>query len=297
MSLLHIHEGGDFFSEVVLDACLETLRVFFVLFITYLIMELIEHKAPKSTGNIMRRAGRLAPALGGALGALPQCGFSSMAAGLFSGRVVSLGTLVAVFLSTSDEMLAVLIGTSVRVDKILLIIVYKVAVGIFVGFMIDIARRILGRGTPTPHIESVCEEDGCHCERGIFRSALHHTVTVSIFILIVTLGVSSLVFFIGEEALASMLPKVPVLSHLVASLVGLIPSCASSVLLTELALSGIISTGAMLSGLFAGAGTGLIVLFRVNKPLRENLFIIALLVIFGTLFGMLAELFPALSVV
>jgi hypothetical protein len=192
-------------------------------------------------------------------------------------------------------MLPILVGGNLEIGKILLIIVYKTAVGIFVGFAVDILLRLFGKERAHAHIEDMCEDGGCHCERGIFRSACHHTLTVSVFVLAVTLGISTLVHFVGEEALAALLPRIPVLSHLVAALIGLIPSCASSVLLTELALSGIISTGAMLSGLFAGAGTGIIVLLRVNKPKKDTLFIILLLVVIGVAFGMLAELFPVLS--
>lgn len=294
-ALLHAHSEGGFFSEVLLHSLLETARVAIFLFLVYLIMELIEHRAPASAERIMRRAGRFAPLLGGMLGALPQCGFSAAAAGLYSGRVITLGTLLAVFLSTSDEMLPILIGGNIEIGKILLIIVYKISVGIFIGIAIDIILHLFGREHAHAHIEDMCEEGGCHCERGIFRSALYHTLTVSLFVLIVTLGVSSLVYFVGEEALASLFPRIPVLSHLVGALIGLIPSCASSVLLTELAISGIISTGAMLSGLFAGAGAGILVLIRTNKPRKNTLIIILLLLLFGALFGMLAELFPALS--
>ena len=202
-----------------------------------------------------------------------------------------MGTLIAVFLSTSDEMIPILVAGSIAPKTTLLIIVYKTVVGILVGFAIDFILRALHKDKPHTHIGELCEEGGCHCERGIFSSALHHTLTVSIFVVIVSLAVNSLVFFIGEETLAVILPKIPVLSHLVCAVLGLIPSCASSVLLTKLALSGIISGGAMLSGLFSGAGVGILVLLRTRKKPRECALILLLLVVIGALFGGLFDIF------
>ncbi len=288
-------EAGRFIDEVLLDSILDTLKIAVFLFFTYLLMEFIEHKAYGKVNTLIRRAGTAGPAIGGLLGAIPQCGFSAAGANLYTGRVVTLGTLLAVFLSTSDEMLPILLAGDVEVTKVLLIIVYKCTVGIFVGFLVDIILRMLGKGKREIDIDRICESDNCHCERGILRSALHHTLTVSMFVLLVTLLIGALVFFIGEDNISNIMVDIPVLSHLICSLVGLIPNCAASVALTRFATAGFISTGAMISGLLTGAGVGLLVLFRMNKNLKENLLVVGILLCSGVLFGLIADLIPGIA--
>lgn len=286
---------GEFLDEVVLHALLETLQILPLLFLTYLFMEYIEHKASDRAYSLMKKSGPAQPLLGSFLGALPQCGFSAVAANLYTGRVITLGTLVAVFMSTSDEMLPIMISGEVEPKRIVLIIVYKILVALLVGFGMDLCLRLLKVKKRDINIDEICDNDNCHCERGIWASALHHTLTVSLFILCVTLVLNGAVFFVGEESLSRLLPTIPFVSHFVCALFGLIPNCAVSVAFTKLAVGGFISTGAMLSALFSGAGVGLIVLFRLNKHPRENLIIMGILVLFGTLFGALAELMPFLS--
>ena len=297
MFLLHTHTedvAPDFFTEVILHGFLDTLKLLPFLFLTYLLMELLEHRASDKAERFMRRAGSLGPLVGGALGVLPQCGFSAAASSFYSGGVISIGTLIAVFLSTSDEMLPILLSGSIPPVNIVFILLYKTAVAIAVGFGIDLLLRLLGRGKREIDIDALCESDRCHCERGVFYSALHHTFTVGIFVLIVTVAVGALVFFVGEEALGSALAGVPVLSHLLAAIIGLIPSCAVSVALATLAAEGIISVGVMLSGLFSGAGVGILVLIKTNHNRRDIIFIIGVLVAVGTVFGLLGELFLSL---
>ena len=295
MALLHAHGGGDgivaFLDEVVLHGFLDTLWLVPFLFLTYLLMEWVEHRASDKAERVMRRAGVLSPIVGAAAGALPQCGFSAAAASLYTGRVIGLGTLLAVFLSTSDEMLPVLISGAVNPLSILIIICYKLAVAVLVGVATDLLLRVFGRGRREIDIDAFCESDGCHCERGIFYSALRHTLTVSLFVLITSLLIGSVVFFVGEQTLSAVLRGVPVLSHLVAAIVGLVPTCAVSVALTTLSLDGIITAGAMMAGLFSSAGVGVLVLFRVNKRLRENLLVLGILVSVGTVFGLVFDLF------
>jgi hypothetical protein len=286
---------GRFLDEVLLVSVIDTLKLLLFLFATYLLMEFIEHKASDKAERLIKKAGKLGSLAGGALGAMPQCGFSAAAANLYTGGVVTAGTVVAVFLSTSDEMLPVLLAGEVRTASILLIIVYKILVGILVGLGVDLfLSRTLGKRDV--HIEDMCESDGCHCEGGILRSALHHTVKVGLFIFLVTFLVGALVFFVGEDGLLNIIPKVPVISHLVVAILGLIPNCATSVVITRLALGGIITHGTMISGLLSGAGVGLLVLFRVNKSKRENLIILLILVLAGTVFGFIADFIPFLSV-
>lgn len=291
----HLGAFGSFLDEVLLHGILDTVKIVVFLFLTYLLMEFIEHRASDKARALMKKAGAAGPAIGGLFGAIPQCGFSSAGANLYTGRVITLGTLLAVFLSTSDEMLPILLAGEVDAAKILLIIVYKTAVGILVGFLTDIIIRLFGRGAREIDIDGICDNDNCHCERGIMRSALHHTLTVSVFVLIVTLLINALVFFIGEENLSGAIVDIPVLSHLICSLIGLIPNCAASVALTRFATAGFITTGAMISGLLTGAGVGILVLFRMNRHPKENLLIVGILIFVGVLFGAVADLIPPLA--
>lgn len=290
----HLGALGAFIDEVLLHGFLDTLKLVLFLFLAYLFMEFIEHKASDGTRTLMKRAGKFGPLLGGALGAVPQCGFSTIASNLYTGRVITLGTLVAVFLSTSDEMLFVMLAGEVNILTALLIIVYKILVGLAVGFAIDFVLRLLKREEEID-IDEICENDDCHCERGIFMSALHHTFTVSLFIFLVTIAINSVMFFLGDD-IGAIIVDLPVISHLIAAIVGLIPNCAASVALTQLAVNGIISTGTMISGLLSGAGVGLLVLFRMNKRAKENLVVLLILVLCGVIFGLIADLIPWLAI-
>ena len=283
-------------EEIFVHGILDTLKLLPFLFITYLIMEFIEHKAEEKTERFVKKAGKFGPAVGGIIGAIPQCGFSAAASNFFAGRVISVGTLVAVFLSTSDEMLPILISESVPIFTLLVILLYKAIVGMTVGFIVDLILKKLGKGKEEINIDAICEEDDCHCENGLLHSALHHTLTITLFILIVTFIINALVFFIGEETLAIAISSVPILSHFIAALIGLIPNCAASVVLSTLCVEGLISAGVMTAGLFSGAGIGLLVLFRMNKNLKENLTITAILVASGVVFGILLDLISATGI-
>lgn len=296
MFLLHTHAEGTahWAREILLGGLIDTLLIIPFLFLTYLLMEFIEHRAGDKAERFMQRAGAFAPAIGGLLGVVPQCGFSTAAANLYAGRVVSVGTLIAIFLSTSDEMLPILISGSVPVGTVVLVLLYKACVGIFVGMLVDFLLRLMKKPNESINIDAICDEDNCHCERGIWYSALHHTATISLFLLLITVAINALVFFIGEENLGAVMYDKPVIGHLIAAVFGLIPNCAASVALTSLCTEGLITAGTMLSGLFSGAGVGILVLFRVNKNLKENLLILGILIVSGVVFGLLGDLiFPA----
>ena len=297
MLLLHAQEGGGWLSEIFLDGLLETLKLVPFLFLTYLLMEFIEHRASEKTNSFLNRAGRFGPLVGGTLGVIPQCGFCAAASNLYAGRVITLGTLVAVFLSASDEMLPIMLSGDIPLGTVALILLYKAAVAIVIGLLVDLVMSLMHKGKGDINIDEICDNDNCHCEKGIWYSALHHTLTISIFVLIITLALNALMFFVGEETLGAVLYDKPGLSHLLASFFGLIPNCAASVALATLCKEGIITVGTMLAGLFSGAGVGLVVLFKVNKSLRENLLIMLLLVSAGFVFGLVGDLiFPALAV-
>lgn len=296
MFLLHAHGGeGHWAESILLDGLLDTLKIIPFLFLTYLLMEFIEHKAGERAEGFMKRAGVFAPVVGGALGAVPQCGFSAAAANLYAGRVVSVGTLIAVFLSTSDEMLPILISGRVGGGSIALLVLYKALAGILAGLAVDFVLKLMRREREPINIDAICDEDNCHCERGIWYSALHHTLTISLFVLLITWALNALIFFVGEENLGAVMYNKPVIGHIIAAIFGLIPNCAASVALTTLCTEGLITVGTMLSGLFSGAGVGILVLFRVNKRPKENLAIVGVILAFAVVFGLLGEIiFPTL---
>lgn len=278
-----------YLKETVFHTLEHSLPLLPFLFLTYLLMELLEHKTSEKAMHLISRAGRLGPLFGGLLGAVPQCGFSAAASGLYAGRVISVGTLIAVFLATSDEMVAVVLSAGAQnpelLKKLLPILALKVIAGIAVGFVIDI---IVKKDVHTHAIGDVCADENCHChERSIFLSALIHAAKIWCFILIATFAINNVIYFVGEENLGGFMTSIPVLGEFIAGIFGLIPNCASSVVLTELYLGGVITAGQMLSGLFTGAGIGVLVLFRSNKRLKENLVILAILYISGVLLGML----------
>ena len=279
----------EFLHEVLLDGLLDVLKLLPFLFLTYLLMEFIEHKAKKRTEEVMKKTGALGPLVGGLAGAVPQCGFSAAAANLYAGRIISMGTLVAVFLSTSDEMLPLLISDGVPALRIVALLGTKVLVGVATGFCLDLFVRRRSAEDEHVHVEELCEKDGCHCEGGILKSALHHTLHIARFRLVITWGIGTVVFFVGAERLGGVLYNRPVLSHALAVLVGLIPNCAASVALTQFYLDGFITAGTLLSGLLPGAGVGLLVLWKVNPGKKENMLILAVLVLVGFVVGLLSD--------
>ncbi len=262
----------------------DTIKILPFLLIAYLIMEYIEHKTTKKTKEAIKKSGKFGPLIGSVLGAFPQCGFSVTATNLYAGRVITLGTLFAVYLSTSDEMLPILISNGVSGTLVFKILGIKILIGIIAGFIIDlIASKFYKNKMQDSKIESICEHDHCHCEEGIWKSALKHTINIFIFIFIITLILNGIMEFIGEDTLYSLTAKEPIFSILIACLIGLIPNCASSVALTELYLSNIFSLPIMIGGLLVNAGVGLLVLFRVNHNQKENIKIVLGLYIIGVL--------------
>lgn len=298
MTLLHVNEGTEalvFLEEVLLHGVLDTLKLIPFLFLTYLLMEFIEHKASGRTLGFIKKAGSLGPIPAALVGAIPQCGFSAAAANLYTGRVITVGSLVAVFLSTSDEMLPILISGGFPAGDVLLILAYKIVVATSAGFATDGLLKLLGRNREEINIDELCDADDCHCERGILHSAIHHTLTTGLFILLVTVLINAVIFLIGEDSLSAIMYGRPVVSHAIAAVFGLIPNCAASVTLATLASEGLITVGTMIAGLFSGSGVGILVLFRVNKNVKENLIVTALLVAVGFIFGLIADFVPFLA--
>ena len=281
----------DTILDIIPDTLLDTLRLLPFLFLTYLLIEWIEHKAGSRTMKWIRRSGKWGPVLGGALGLAPQCGFSASIAGLYSGGIITKGTLLAVFLSTSDEMLPILLSEQAELSLILKILAVKLAVAILAGTVVDLVLASRHRENHI-HIHEICSEEHCHCEKGIFRSALHHTLQISLFILLVSFALNAAVAFIGQQQLASFILNRPILGECLAGIIGLIPNCAASVVITQLYLQGGMSAGAMLSGLLVGSGLGILVLFRTNQSRKDSLLLLGLLYGIGVTAGILVGLLP-----
>lgn len=272
--------------DVFLDSLIDSLRLLPFLFLTYLAMECLEHWTGGKMQEIVRRSGKAGPAIGGFLGIFPQCGFSTAAANLYAGRIITLGTLLAVFLSTSDEMLPVMISENAGISLIAKILFMKLIFAVAVGFLAD----LLFSGKKEPQIGHFCEKQHCHCERGIWRSAASHTWKIFLYITVVSLILNFAIAMIGEERLAALISDRPVSGLFAAALVGMIPNCASSVVLTHLYLEGVLGAGALFAGLLAGSGVGFLVLLGVNEDKRENLRIFALLYGTGVAAGALVEM-------
>lgn len=278
--------------EAAMEALSDGAKLLPFLLITYLAMEYLEHKTSQKTGLLLQKSGRWGFVFGGVFGVVPQCGFSAAASNLYAGRIITLGTLLAVFLSTSDEMLPILISEHAALSLIIKILLLKAAVGMMAGALADLwMRKRTGNPKEELRIEQICDHQHCHCsEENIFRSALRHTVQIFVFILLVSFLLNLLIEWIGEAAIASFLSSKPVLGPALAGIVGLIPNCASSVVLTQLYLEGVLGAGAMISGLLSGTGVGLLVLFKVNDDLKENVKIALLLYAIGVLTGIIMEL-------
>ena len=277
--------------EIIEDTLIDSIKLIPFLFITYLIMEYIEHKTKNKTKEAIKKSGKFGPLIGGVLGIVPQCGFSVSATNLYAARVITLGTLIAVYLSTSDEMLPIFISEAVPVTTILKILGVKLLIGVVAGVIIDFVIRLVNKGKQEEErIIDLCEKDHCHCENGIVKSALKHTINIFIFILLFTFILYIIIYLIGEETIAGFLTNQPILGPVIAGIIGLIPNCASSVLLTQMYLENVISAATMISGLLVGAGVGLAVLFKTNKGIKQNLKITALLYVIGVVSGILIEL-------
>ena len=273
------------------ETSIDTIKIIPFLFITYLIMEYIEHKTSNKVKNVIEKSGKFGPLLGGVLGIFPQCGFSVSATNLYSTRVITLGTLIAVYLTTSDEMLPILLTESVSMSTIIKILGIKLIIGIIAGFAIDIILKIVKKEKIEEQtIEDLCEQEHCHCEHGIVTSALKHTLNIIVFIFIITLVINGIIAAIGEDVIGQFVSKNVVFGPIIAGLIGLIPNCASSVILTELFVENVISMPVLISGVAVNAGVGLLVLFKTNKNVKENLKIVCLLYTIGVLAGIILEI-------
>ncbi|MBO4365837.1 MAG: arsenic efflux protein [Eggerthellaceae bacterium] len=318
----------DIVLDVLTDAFLDTLYLVPFLFVTYLFMEWLEHKTSAKAQEAVKRAGVGGPVVGSLLGVVPQCGFSAAAATLYAARVISIGTLFAVFLSTSDEMLPIFIAEQVSPSILFTVIGLKIVIAIVFGFAIDAFMRATNRQHEHLRIHELCERDQCECSHGcetcehnpelvyehhdcdlscqhdhhhhdhshdsgwggIARSAVKHTIQVTIFVFLVSLVLNAVLVVVGEDALGDFLSANALLAVVGSAIVGLIPNCAASVAIAQLYIEGALSFGAMMAGLLSAAGVGMLVLLRTNRHAGENMRIILALVVISVLCGFVIEL-------
>lgn len=273
--------------EILKDAVLDSVKLIPFLFITYLIMEYLEHKTTNKSKEKMKKSGRWGPIIGSFLGAFPQCGFSVSATNLYVGRIITLGTLIAVYLSTSDEMIPVFLSESVPITVILKVLGIKILVSIVIGIIIDL---IFENTHEKNEIANICEHDHCHCEEGVVKSSIRHTANITLFIFAINLVLNTIIYFIGEDTISHWILNKPILGPVISSIVGLIPNCAASVIIAELFIGGMIGAGTMIAGLLVSAGVGLLVLFKMNNNIKENLKILFILYIVGVICGIVLEL-------
>ena len=274
--------------DVLLDGLIDTLKLLPYLLVTFIILEFIEHKLSKKNQKILTKNQKIGPLVGSVLGALPQCGFSTMAANLFSARVITMGTLIAVFLSTSDEMLPIMLSEKTNIKLVLGIIEFKVVAGIIIGFIIDLIYR---KKEEQEEIHELCEHDHCHCKKkNIIISSIIHTLKIGLFVLIANLLIGIIIYKVGEDNVSNLLLNKNILTYFVSSLIGLIPNCAGSVIITELYLSNLITIGTLLAGLLTGSGLGILLLFRTNKNLKENITVLSLIYFIGVIIGIIVDL-------
>lgn len=273
-------------KDIIIDTLVDALKILPFLFITFLLLELLEHKLNNKTKNVISKSGKVGPIIGSLLGIIPQCGFSVVATNLYITRVISLGTLFSIYLSTSDEMLPVMLSQNVSFKTILVVLLIKVITGMLFGFVIDLVIRKNNKNKYDYHI---CEEEHCHCDHGIVKSSLKHTFNIIVFIIGVSFVLNVVFLYCGNDLISKIFMKDTLFGPFLGSLVGLIPNCGASVILTEMFLKRAINLGTCMAGLLTGSGVALLVLFKSNKNIKENLCICLTLYLIGVLVGIFIE--------
>lgn len=279
----------DVFLDLLLDALKDSVKLLPFLFLAYLLMEAAEHHISEKMEQRLQSMGKLGPMVGALLGCVPQCGFSATASNLYAAGLVSRGTLLAVFLSTSDEAIPLMLGSEQGRKMIFLLLLCKVVIGIIAGMLVDALLRRYGKPR---ELHDLCEHCGCNEESGILKPALWHTVHIFLFILALNVVLNVAIALLGQQRIASLLLSGSVLQPFAAALIGLIPNCAASVMLTQLYLAGTVSFGSCLAGLCSGAGIGLAVLLRMNRSRRENVQIVVTLYLVSALCGLALQFLP-----
>lgn len=276
--------------DILADSLIDSVRILPFLYLSYLVVEYAEHRMSERTKEMIHRAGKAGPVLGALIGLIPQCGFAAAAAGLFAGGMISPGTLLAVFLSTSDEMLPIMVSEGMSVSVILRILIVKAVAAAAAGLIFDLAvsRMPWRRREISEHADTHGHEH-CGCEsHGIWYPALNHTARTAVFLFLISLAIGAAMEAFDVDGLSRQISQYFGMEELAAGLIGMIPNCAASVLITQLYLEGILGSGALFSGLLCTAGTGLLVLYRENRDRRMNLVITLVLYVSGAAAGIFA---------
>ena len=280
-------------TVAIIDTIKDTLTLIPFLFLTYVAMEWLERRTEEQSVDLLARIGKFGHVAGAGIGLIPQCGFSAAAASLYSGGVITAGTLIAVFLSTSDEMLPIFLSSSVGAGTIGKILAAKFVIALISGIAVDLIAGLMHHRSETKHIHDLCEREHCGCEDeegGILHSALIHTLKITGFIFVISLILSLLMEFVGEGVMASFMTDAPVAGTIVTAVIGLIPNCAASVVIAQMYLEGLLTCGQLMAGLLVGAGVGLLVLVRTNNKTSENAKVIGVLLALGIAWGILIDL-------
>ena len=278
----------EFLHNPIVHGIYHSLLVLPLLYLAYVLMEFIEHKASNKFREALAEDRRTGPVAGSVLGILPLCGFTDLGAGLYAGRVISIGTLIALFLSSSGETLLLTASYPGKVLSIIFLLLIKLSIAGICGFIIDLVFR---SKQPDIHIHDLCEKEHCHCEHAnVWLSALKHTLPVFAFVLGFNLFIGVLELFGIIEVLKTLIEAVPYLGVIFCAFFGFIPGCAPLVLLLSLFGEGVISSAALLAGLFTSTGTGLVVLYKTNKAWKQNLLITLFIFSIGLAVGGFFEL-------
>ena len=273
-------------KDIIIDTLIDTLKLLPFLFVAFLLIELLEHKITNKTKKTIQKSGKFGPIFGSLLGLIPQCGFSVVATNLYITRIITVGTLLSIYLSCSDEMLPILLSKGSNISIIIKILITKFIIGMISGFIIDL---FIKNKEENIHYD-ICKEEHCHCEEGILKSSLIHTFKISLFILIITFLLNCLFTYGLENYIYKIFNKNLFITPFITSLLGFNPSCASSVIITELYFNNLISFASMISGLLTGSGVAILILFKSNKNIKENLKILSILYLIGVLSGIIIEL-------
>ncbi|MBR1398627.1 MAG: arsenic efflux protein [Alphaproteobacteria bacterium] len=277
-------------TDILFETIIDNLKIFPFLLVAYLLLEWLEKKTSPASLAFIRKSGKYGPVVGSLCGIVPQCGFSVMAANFYAAGIITLGTLMAIFLSTSDEMLPILLSQSIPPKIIATILAYKFLCGLIFGSLVDFAGK---NKLNSVAINSLCENEHCRCneESGILKPAIYHSIKITLFIFAVSFIFNLAMENFADSAEVVAVLKTPLLGEMTSGIIGLVPNCSASIILTQLYIEGAINISTMLSGTLVSGGVGILVLFRVNRHIRENIFIVFLLYLFGVTGGLISNLF------
>lgn len=277
--------------EICKDVLQDSARMLPFLLFAFFLIELTERFTGEKRDRLLMRGNKAGPIVGALFGCIPQCGFSVVAANLYAERLVSVGTLLAVFMSTSDEAILVMLGYPESGDEIFTILCCKVVIAVLVGYLVDLFCR--KRKVKVPE-GSVRQEVTCACcgeHNSLLRAALRHSIKTLLYIMMFSMILNIVIAGIGIERIQEILMQDSPFQVLLSGVVGLFPNCASSILITELYMKGVLAFPAVMTGLLASGGMGLIVLWKNNRDKKENLRITGMLYIGSVLIGILLQIF------